>query len=165
MDYLPLGNIRSQPFRPYRKIIKFLIVLIILITLAGTLISYPDLSNVDQIRKHNTTSAKAKIRLNQHITFESNVAYYRLRYDRDPPKKFKKWFEFAQTRKCFTHISMYDPIYKDLAPFIALGKEDFKKRLKIITENSFKSLEILSITKGKASGWPTKNQANVKGLI
>jgi hypothetical protein len=160
MDYLPLGNIRSQPFRPYQKIIKLLIVLLILITLAGTLISYPELSNVDQIRKQNATSAN---RLNQHITtFESNVAYYQLKYDRDPPKRFRKWFEFAQTKKCFTHISMYDPIYKDLAPFIDLGKEDFNKRLRILTENSFESLEILNVTKGKASIWLSKNQAKVK---
>ena len=50
---------------------------------------------------------------------------------------------------------LYEFIYRDLAPFFALGQEDFKKRLNILVKNQFPALEVLKISSGKASGGQT----------
>jgi hypothetical protein len=141
-----------------RKNVKVIIAfLILLVTACILMISSSFLLSVKP-KSHYQSPPLDLLRQdeNQSLTDPPSLddvsAQYSLRHDREPPKKFREWFEFANSKKCFTDMSMYDAIYKDLAPFFALGQHDFKKRLQALTKGDFWALNVLKVSGGKASG-------------
>ena len=56
------------------------------------------------------------------------VEEYKKRYNRDPPKGFDDWYEFALS-KDFKLIDEFDAINEDLAPFWAFTGEELRRRV------------------------------------
>ena len=63
------------------------------------------------------------------MSYEAVVSKYILQHDRSPPKGFDKWVKYAKEKKCY--LNHYDPIYRDLAPYMSLTVEQFRHRLEL----------------------------------
>ena len=63
------------------------------------------------------------------MDFPTLQSRYILKHNRPPPSGYQEWYNYAKDRKCY--LDRYDAIYKDLAPFEGLGKEEFRHRLEL----------------------------------
>ena len=61
------------------------------------------------------------------------VREYTRRYGRLPPRGFDVWWEFAQVHELVLPDE-YDRINLDLAPFFALPKDEFKRRMRMVED-------------------------------
>jgi hypothetical protein len=159
---------RSSWNTPKNK--KIVLIVLVFVTLTGTLVLYGSLFSRKAKSQYRSPESQASFKNEQisntsiqALLLDDVLAEYTLRNDRAPPKRFIKWFEFAHSKKCFTDMSLYDSIYKDLAPFFALGQEDFKKRLQVLLKNTrnYRSLDVLKISGGRASGSQTERVESV----
>ncbi|WVQ73253.1 hypothetical protein IAR50_002821 [Cryptococcus sp. DSM 104548] len=71
----------------------------------------------------------------QSRTLEEAVREYMRRYGRRPPRGFDKWWDFAM-RHNLVLPDEYDRINLDLAPFLALPKEEMKRRREMVDNMS-----------------------------
>lgn len=77
------------------------------------------------------------------MSYEEVVSKYILQHDRSPPQGFDKWVKYAKEKKCY--LNRYDPIYRDLAPFMSLTVEQFRHRLDLAKKAPYTSaIEIVS---------------------
>ncbi|KAJ8496895.1 hypothetical protein ONZ45_g12270 [Pleurotus djamor] len=93
----------------------------------------------------------------QSKTLQAAVAEYKRRYDRNPPKGFDKWWEFAVANNV-TLVDEYDGLMKDLAPFYKLSGIEVKRRAEQVGQ--LPSIDLLRLRGGK----PTMVNMN-KGFV
>jgi len=84
----------------------------------------------------------------QSTSFARASQTYKLRYKRDPPPGFDKWFAFATQGKNHTLVDEYDSLMGDLAPFRALSATELKKRTAELAQ--LPGISIVSIRSGVA---------------
>jgi hypothetical protein len=63
----------------------------------------------------------------QSISLKKAVAEYKRRYNRNPPKGFDEWWDFA-VKNNVKIIDEYDGLMDDLAPFWNLSGQEFRLR-------------------------------------
>ena len=66
-----------------------------------------------------------------NMDFDSLVARYTLKHNRQPPPRFNEWFQYAKENMCY--LDRYDAIYRDLAPFLNLSTPEFNRRWSLAT--------------------------------
>jgi len=92
----------------------------------GTITEHPITMLMDDAKV-----AFTKLLAKQSKTLPEAVAEYKRRYDRDPPRGFDHWWEFAKG-KDFKLIDEFDAIVEDLAPFWALTGEELRRRTYLV---------------------------------
>lgn len=85
---------------------------------------------------------------NQSKTLKEAVREYRRRYNRDPPKGFDKWWEFAKQNNAIL-VDEYDQIYRDLQPFYELSGQEVRRRCRDISHD-LPSIDLVRIENGTA---------------
>ncbi|KAI0144531.1 hypothetical protein GGR57DRAFT_481778 [Xylariaceae sp. FL1272] len=147
----------------YVVFIRRVIVLLLLATTLG--ISIPVALHkstawrrhpVDELVYNNRIEADRWLRhATVSTTLKLAVAEYRDRHHgRDPPPKFDKWFDFAQTRKSVV-IDRFDQIERDILPFWGLTPEQIRERIEIIKTQP--NVGIIYINDGRAAHSRTTN--------
>lgn len=82
----------------------------------------------------------------QSKTLSAAVKEYRRRYNRDPPKGFDIWFEFAKANNTVM-IDEYDQLNRDLEPFWQLSGAEIRKRC--IDVGYLPSVDLVRIENGQ----------------
>ena len=90
---------------------------------------------------------------------------YRLLYSLSPPPRFDKWAQFAQDKKCYTSLSKYSALFSDLAPYRDMSRDEFIKRLELLTKNSHRAVDVLEIKAGKVTRGPAYQVQSVRTLL
>jgi len=81
----------------------------------------------------------------QSKSLKAAVAEYRRRYRRAPPKGFDAWWAFAQ-KYDVKMTDEYDTLMEDLAPFMELSGEEFRRRAAQVGE--LPSVDLVRIRDG-----------------
>lgn len=63
----------------------------------------------------------------QSKTLQAAVKEYKRRYERNPPKGFDDWWQFAKANNA-TFVDEYDGLVSDLAPFWSLSGAELRRR-------------------------------------
>ena len=71
----------------------------------------------------------------QSTTLKKAVAEYKRRYQRNPPKGFDQWWDFAKKHNVKI-VDDYDTVFEDLAPFWDMSGEEFRARVDVVRETS-----------------------------
>ena len=71
----------------------------------------------------------------QSTTLKKAVAEYKRRYQRNPPKGFDQWWDFAKKHNVKI-VDDYDAVFEDLAPFWDMSGEEFRARVDVVRETS-----------------------------
>ena len=85
-------------------------------------------------------------------SLEEAVENYVVRYKRDPPPAFDKWYEFATSKNSLV-IDDYDNIVEDLKPFWSLSPAEIRLRTTAILAEGDQGLGGISIRNGKVSAF------------
>ena len=75
----------------------------------------------------------------------SNV--YRLRYGRDPPPRFDKWYDYAKHQSSII-IDDFDSIHEDLLPFWAMSPSAIRRRVSEELSNPWNMIGGVSVREG-----------------
>ncbi|KAF9462250.1 hypothetical protein BDZ94DRAFT_1166281 [Collybia nuda] len=84
----------------------------------------------------------------QSKTLKAAVTEYKKRYNRNPPKGFDEWWDFAQEHDV-KMVDEYDGLVKDLAPFWELSGEELRRRTLQVGE--LPSIDVVRLRGGKSS--------------
>lgn len=84
----------------------------------------------------------------QSTTLEAAIDEYRRRYNRNPPKGFDDWFNFAIENNV-TMIDEYDSLMKDFLPFWELSGQEFRERVHLA--GRLPSIELVELKDGNTT--------------
>ncbi|KAF2661912.1 glycosyltransferase family 90 protein [Lophiostoma macrostomum CBS 122681] len=118
---------RRRPISRFARVCipaSFLLLLVSFGRYQRLLTRHPISVLIEMGKKQHTTWAT---QAHSSVTLHDAVRNYQIRYLRDPPPGFDKWYGYASSRNSVV-IDDFDNIEKDLAPFWSLSPEVLRKR-------------------------------------
>ncbi|KAH8101730.1 capsular associated protein [Cristinia sonorae] len=126
-----------------------------LVSSGKKLISFMDQDTRPKLKEHPIpqlmAEAESKFRnllARQSKTLELAVQEYKRRYDRDPPRGFDHWWQFARDNGVLIKDD-YDAIAEDLAPFWKLPSDEVRRRAEVA--GSLPSIDLIRVRSGNAT--------------
>ena len=83
----------------------------------------------------------------QSSNIQQAAAAYQLRYKKDPPKGFDKWWSFAKARN-HTMVDEYDSMMRDIQAFTTLSPEVLRQRTRTLAQ--LPGVSLITIKGGQA---------------